>query len=150
MTRNKTAFQGPPDDHRESLEPPERPVDPTVASGVQQEGNPAVDSMADMNVRVFYDKNESPLKELKKINHFILLSFQDLIGIISDGEDEADECLERLKHLFMNAHDLLHQLRQVQGYENMHQSLKNQNDRIEEFKRRFKKKLDKMAALRPP
>jgi mediator of RNA polymerase II transcription subunit 7 len=153
--RAAVAWPQPPDQYTAFTDPdamnrPRPPSGPITVFGDPQQFDPTIPSLSEQNIPTLYDESSPPLSELKKVNHQILFTFQKLVGIIAIGEEGPDECLEHLKHLFMNAHHLLHRLRSVQAYENMHQCLRDQNLRLEKFKQKFDRKLEKMAALRPP
>ena len=141
-----TAFSGP---NAGSIEPPKIPTGPISVFGEPQSFEEP-ETVMPPDTPILYDESGSPLVELKKINHQILFAFQKLVGIIANGLESPDECLERIKHLFFNAHDLLHKLRKVQGFEHMHHALRQKNKELEDFKRKFDKHLEDIASLKPP
>ena len=155
--RSKAAYPAPPpeyssftDPSADAMKPPPPPTGPITVFGETQGGETPVPSLADQNVPVLYNEAAPPLFELKKINRRILFSFQKLVGIIAEGSESPDECMEHIKHLFVNAHHLLYKLRDVQGYENTHQCLRQKNQKLEEFKADFDRHLEEIAALRLP
>ena len=155
MTESISPFRQPPSDYKaftdgvaELMNPPKPPDGPVTVFGDPQGMDVQVPPLSEQNVPTLYDENAPPLFELKKINHRILFSFQKLVGIIANGTESPDECLEHIKHLFVNAHHLLHKLRDVQGYENMHHCLRQKNKKLEEFKAEFDKHLEETANLR--
>jgi hypothetical protein len=130
--------------------PPRPPAEAFSVFGEPQLDIPAIPTLAEQNIPTLYDESAAPLFELKKINHRILFSFQKLVGIIAIGSESPDDCLEHIRHLFMNAHYLLNKLRSFQAYENMHHFLREQNRRLEEFRQEFDAKLAEIVNLRPP
>lgn len=155
--RGKNAFPPPPPEYStctdavaESMAPPRPPAGPVTVFGEVQGADPVVPSLADKNIPILYDESAPPLFELKKINHKILFSFQKLVGIIAEGNESPDKCMEHIKHLFLNAHYLLHKLRDVQGYENMRHCLLQKNQKLEEFKAEFDRHLEEIASLQLP
>lgn len=155
--RAKNAFPQPPPEYAtctdavvDSMQPPRPPAGPIAVFGDLQGGEAAVPSLADNNVPILYNESEPPLSELKKINHRILFSFQKLVGIIAEGNESPDKCMEDIKHLFLNAHYLLHKLRDVQGYENMRHCLRQKKEKLKKFKEEFDEHLREIASLKLP
>ena len=118
--RDYTAFR----DGGEGLEPPRIPKDPITVFGEPLAFDQETPTTMGPDVPVLYDQSAPPLLELKKINHKILFSFQQLVGIMANGTDNPDACFQHITHLFKNAHFLLQQLRDLQGYENLHYNLR--------------------------
>lgn len=159
MSENRTtiAFPPPPDSYKkfgdggEGLMPPHPPGGPFSVFGQEQTSfDQSIPTLESQDIPTLYDPNAPPLFELKKINHQILFAFQKLVGIIATGNESPVQCLEQIKHLFMNAHYLLHKLRTVQAYEHMHHRLSEQKRQLDLFKKDFDEKLEKIANLKPP
>jgi hypothetical protein len=155
-TRSAVSYAQPPPDYTAFTDdtaehqPPRLPTEPFLVFGEPQSDIASVPTLAEQNVPTLYDESAPPLFELKKINHRILFSFQKLVGIIAIGSESPDDCLEHIRHLFMNAHSLLNKLRSFQAYENMHHFLREQNRRLDEFRQEFDAKLADIAILKPP
>lgn len=155
--RSQSTFPPPPERYKQftsdvapRMQPPKLPDVPITVFGEQQSFDAPIESLTEQNIPILYDESAPPLGELKKINHKILFSFQKLVGIIADGTESPDESLEFISHLFTNAHHLLHKLRDVQGFENMHQVIREKNKRLDEFKAEFDLHLASIASLPAP
>ncbi|KAH0792912.1 mediator of RNA polymerase II transcription subunit 7-like [Histomonas meleagridis] len=155
--RNTSAFPPPPDEYKaftseekiESIQPPFPPSGPIKVFG-QNQTEEQVQTLEEQGIPVLYDESQPSLLELKKLNHKILFAFQKLVGIIAEGNESTDECLEHIKHLFLNAHYILHKLRSIQAYEHMHYCLQEQTRQLDAFKQDFDAKLEEISHLTPP
>ncbi|KAK8881965.1 Mediator of RNA polymerase II transcription subunit 7 [Tritrichomonas musculus] len=150
------AFPPPPeeyskftDENLNSFQPPKPPNGPVQVFGEEINFDMSVHPLPE-GVPILFDEDKSPLFELKRINHRILFTFQKLVGIIATGNESPEKSLDEIKHLFMNAHYLLHRLRTVQGYEHMRRCMEVQNKKLDKFKSDFAEKLDKIKRLEPP
>lgn len=150
------AFPPPPEEYSNftnenlnSIQPPKIPNGPVHVLGEDISFNSSVPPLPE-GVPILFDEEKPPLSELKRINHEILFTFQKLVGIIATGNESPEKSLEQIKFLFMNAHQLLLKLRDVQALEHTRRCLEEQNNRLEDFKREFREKLDSIKSLRPP
>ena len=156
MSQASVAFPEPISEYKQFTEegasqvaPPRPPEGSFKAFGKLQE----IDNektLEEQGIVREYDPNEPPLMALKKINHEILFTFQKLFGILAVGNESPEECLEKMKNLFLNAHYLLHKLRKVQAYEHMHHCLREQKRQLDIFKKKFDDQLAEIAQLKPP
>lgn len=150
-----TAFPPPPDyqnftdENMPNITPPPIPETPVQ---IFKENEPLDSTVPPLpeNIPRLYNPDKPLLEELKKINHQILFAFQALVGIIATGEENPENTLNQIKYLFVNAHHLLHRLRDVQGYEHMRRFLDDQNHQLNEFKNEFRDKLEEIKLLKPP
>lgn len=155
--KNTSAFPPPPDEYKaftseeavSEVQPPQPPKGPFSVFGKLQSADEQTKSLEEQGIPVMYDESAPILLELKRINHRILFAFQRLVGIIAEGNESTDQCLEEIKNLFLNAHSILHKLRSAQAYEHMHYCLRKQTQQLEEFKKDFENKLNEIANLSP-
>lgn len=156
QARASVAFPPPLDEYKKFTKDGENPMEPpeipdtqfSVFNKPQTEDD--VPSLEQQGIPVLYDVNQPPLMELKKINHQILFTIQVLFQTLADGTTNPDEPLERMKHLFMNAHYLLHKLRTVQAYEHMHHCLREKKRQLDLFKKKFDEQLAEISQLKAP
>lgn len=147
-------FSPPPEGYSKftddnSIQPPPIPSGPVKVLGEEISFDSSIPPLPE-GVPILFDEKEPPLFELKRINHEILFTFQKLVGIIATGNESPENSLDQIKYLFMNAHHLLHKLRDVQGYEHMRRCMEEQNKQLDTFKAQFREKLDEIKKLKPP
>ncbi|EAY20844.1 MED7 protein [Trichomonas vaginalis G3] len=136
-------------DGENPIQPPEIPDTPFSVFNKPQNDDD-VPSLESQGIPVLYDPSEPPLLELKKINHQILFTIQDLFQTLAGGNENPDKTLDQMKYLFMNAHYLLHKLRTVQAYEHMHHCLREKKRQLDLFQKRFDDQLAMVVQLKPP
>lgn len=155
--KNTSAFPPPPDEYKaftsedkiNEIQPPVPPNGNISVFGEVQEAEKQIKSLEEQGIPVLYDETAPSLLELKTLNHKIMFAFQKLVGIIADGNESTEPCLNEIKNLFLNAHYILHKLRSAQAYEHMHYCLKEQKRQLDEFKKDFENKLNEIANLSP-
>ena len=158
IKQTSTTYPIPPDDYQKfinddkiPLKPPNVPTETFKIFGKEQ---PDLESsknfLEDLNIPILYDINKPPLMELKVLNHKILFKYQELIGIIAEGNQDPTEILDNIQKLFFNAHHILHTLRTAQAYEHMHFCLNDQMESLKQFKKKFDEHLNEMNSLKPP
>jgi hypothetical protein len=155
--RTAIAWPQPPDDYAAfqdgippGFSPPVPPVDSITVFGETQELNPVLQPLSEQDCPTLYDENSPALIEIRKLNRRLLFTFQKLVGTIAEGNQNPEEPLRHLIHLFKNAHFLLHTLRPIQALEHIRFFLHEQNLEVDRFREEFEAKLAAAAALRPP
>ena len=152
--KNSVVYPQPPKEYKEfeenvTISPPPLPQeDHITVFGYEQPGKNL--TLEEQNIPVLYDQNAPPLLELKKINHQILFTYQKLVGIIADGNEDPDPILTHIKNLFLNAYYILNELRSIQAYEQASYCLKEQTQRLTNFKQEFQNCINRVSQLRPP
>ncbi|XP_070552500.1 mediator of RNA polymerase II transcription subunit 7-like [Ptychodera flava] len=88
-------------------------------------------------------------KELKKLNHSILVNFLDLLDILimSPGTGKREEKLSDLSLLFIHMHHLINEYRPHQARETLRVMMEVQKRQRLETAERFQKHLDKVVEL---
>jgi hypothetical protein len=129
--------------------PPNRANPEAGAAAVQSQPEPADTFLSDQNAPMLYDPDKPPLTELKEINHKLMRAFHRLVGIIADGNEPPDDCLEDIKFLFLNARHLLQRLRRLQEFENRRLVLEEESQQLASFKAEFTAILNDVMHIRP-
>lgn len=101
------------------------------------------------NLKRLYPHNYDPKKELKKLNHSILVSFLDLLDILikSPSSPKRQEKIEDLQLVFINMHHLINEFRPHQARETLRVMLEQQRTQRLETAERFQKHLDKVQEM---
>jgi len=88
-------------------------------------------------------------RELKKLNHSILVNFLDLIDILIKAPDspKRTEKLEDLNLLFIHMHHLINEYRPHQARETLRVMMERQKKQRIEIAQKFQKHLDKVKDL---
>lgn len=99
--------------------------------------------------RRLYPQNYDHKKELRKLNHSILVNFLDLIDIIIKSPDspKRTEKLEDLNLLFIHMHHLINEFRPHQARETLRVMMEKQKSERQEIRERFTKHLEKVKEL---
>lgn len=159
MSESRTTLLFPPPPRQYSLftdedsvnkEPPLPPEGSFTQFGATITQTFDIPSLEERGIPILYDQNAPLLQELKKVNHLILFTFQDLITILSCGNEDPEPIISRLKSLFINAEYILAHLRDVQAYEHTHIRLKEQREKLKEFKETFEEKIKALSDIQPP
>ncbi|KAF3492382.1 uncharacterized protein GIQ15_01899 [Arthroderma uncinatum] len=104
------------------LIPPEPPVTDYVLFGETQQLSPNPPSLGDQGITQLYPSS-SPTSghayHLTKISKSLLLNFLELTGILSIAPEHAEEKLEMIRTLFINAYHLLNLYRPHQARESL-------------------------------
>ncbi len=96
-----------------------------------------------------HPKNFDHKKELKKINHSILVNFLDLLDVLitSPGSSRREEKIEDLNLLFIHMHHLINEFRPHQARETLRVMMEVQKRQRLETAERFQKQLEKVTGI---
>ena len=96
-----------------------------------------------------YPQNYDAKRELKKLNHSILVNFLDLLGImIKDPKSsQRHEKIDDLTLLFIHVHHLINEFRPHQARETLRVMMMEQKRQRLETAERFQRHLDKVSNL---
>ena len=96
-----------------------------------------------------YPQNYDAKRELKKLNHSILVSFLDLIDIVirAPDSDLRREKIDNLTLLFIHMHHLINEFRPHQARETLRVMMMEQKRQRLEIAERFQRHLDKVQTL---
>ncbi|XP_067661334.1 mediator of RNA polymerase II transcription subunit 7-like [Haliotis asinina] len=96
-----------------------------------------------------YPQNYDHKRELKKLNHSILVNFLDMLEILIRAPEspKRTEKLEDLNLLFINLHHLVNEFRPHQARETLRVMLEVQKNQRLEIADRFQQHLDKVKEL---
>jgi len=94
-------------------------------------------------------------RELKKINHSILMNYLDLLEILVkaptamgvNGRTLREEKLDELQLLFVNMHHLINELRPYQARDNLKEILEKQKEQRVEIANKFHRHLVKIVEV---
>jgi len=89
------------------------------------------------------------IKELKKLNHSIVVNFLELLDIVikSPSSPKREEKLEDLNLLFINMHHLINELRPHQARETLRVMMERQKQQRLETAEKLNKHLDRVVAM---
>ncbi|ESO93992.1 hypothetical protein LOTGIDRAFT_182398 [Lottia gigantea] len=101
------------------------------------------------NCRRLYPNNYDRKRELKKINHSILINFLDLLEVLiqSPESSKRQEKIEDMQILFINMHHLINEFRPHQARETLRVMMEIQKKKRLEIADCFQKHLDKVKEL---
>ncbi|KAK6173581.1 hypothetical protein SNE40_017003 [Patella caerulea] len=101
------------------------------------------------NCRRLYPNHYDPKRELKKLNHSILINFLDLLEVLiqSPESHKRQEKIEDLQILFINLHHLINEFRPHQARETLRVMMEIQKKKRLEIADRFQKHLEKVKEL---
>jgi len=99
--------------------------------------------------RLYSTKDIDRKKELRKLNHSILVNFLDLIDILikSPESPKRDEKIEDINLLFIHMHHLINEFRPHQARETLRVMLMVQRRKRTNFTEKFKEQLDKIQGI---
>ena len=101
------------------------------------------------NLRRLYPHNYDHKRELKKLNHSILVNFLDLLDILIKSPDspKRSEKMEEITLLFIHMHHLINEFRPHQARETLRVMLDIQKTQRLDTAERFQKHLEKVQEL---
>ncbi|KAK2168808.1 hypothetical protein LSH36_14g10022 [Paralvinella palmiformis] len=101
------------------------------------------------NLRRLYPQNYDHKRELKKLNHSILVNFLDLLDILIKSPDSPKraEKIEDLTLLFIHMHHLINEFRPHQARETLRVMMELQKTQRLDTAERFQKHLEKVQEL---
>ncbi|BFZ24192.1 hypothetical protein BsWGS_27231 [Bradybaena similaris] len=99
--------------------------------------------------RRLYPHNYDHKRELKKLNHSILVNFLDLLDVLIRAPEspKRTEKLEDLNLLFINMHHLINEFRPHQARETLRVMLELQRTKRTEIAQKFQEHYDKVLDL---
>ncbi|CAG5132570.1 unnamed protein product [Candidula unifasciata] len=99
--------------------------------------------------RRLYPHNYDHKRELKKLNHSILVNFLDLLDVLIRAPEspKRTEKLEDLNLLFINIHHLINEFRPHQARETLRVMLELQRTKRTEIAQKFQEHYDKVLDL---
>lgn len=100
-------------------------------------------------IRRLYPQNYDHKRELKKLNHSILVNFLDMLDILIRCPDTSkrDEKKEDISLLFIHIHHLINEFRPHQARETLRVMLEVQKRQRLETTERFQKHLEKVTEI---
>jgi len=99
--------------------------------------------------RLYSTKDIDRKKELRKLNHSILVNFLDLIDILikSPESTKREEKIEDINLLFIHMHHLINEFRPHQARETLRVMLMVQKRKRTNFTEKFREQLDKVRVI---
>ncbi|XP_035829275.1 mediator of RNA polymerase II transcription subunit 7 isoform X2 [Aplysia californica] len=99
--------------------------------------------------RRLYPHNYDHKRELKKLNHSILVNFLDLLDVLIRAPESPKraEKLEDINLLFINMHHLINEFRPHQARETLRVMMELQRNQRSEVARKFQEHFDKVMDL---
>merc|ERR550517_2117494 len=99
--------------------------------------------------RLYSSKDIDRKKELRKLNHSVLVNFLDLIDLLIKCPESAkrDEKIEDINLLFIHMHHLINEFRPHQARETLRVMLMVQRRKRTQFTAKFKEQLEKVETI---
>merc|ERR1719150_2527639 len=99
--------------------------------------------------RLYSAKDIDRKKELRKLNHSVLVNFLDMIDILikSPESPKRDEKIEDINLLFIHMHHLINEFRPHQARETLRVMLMVQRRKRTQFTSKFKEQLEKVESI---
>ena len=99
--------------------------------------------------RLYSAKDIDRKKELRKLNHSVLVNFLDMIDILikSPESPKRDEKIEDINLLFIHMHHLINEFRPHQARETLRVMLMVQKRKRTQFTGKFKEQLEKVESI---
>merc|ERR1719273_1702950 len=99
--------------------------------------------------RLYSTKDIDRKKELRKLNHSILVNFLDLIDILikSPESTKREEKIEDINLLFIHMHHLINEFRPHQARETLRVMLMVQKRKRTNFTEKFREQLEKVKVI---
>lgn len=100
-------------------------------------------------IKRLYPQHFDRRRELRKLNHSLLINFLDLLDLLVRSPDTAcrAEKVEDLSLLFIHIHHLLNEFRPHQARETLRVMMELQRRQRMETAQRFQKHLDKVRVI---
>ncbi|XP_013789781.1 mediator of RNA polymerase II transcription subunit 7-like [Limulus polyphemus] len=130
--------------------PPKPVLDSYTMFGVHlQTDDVIIRPLESQGIRRLYPQNYDNKRELKKLNHSILVNFLDLLDILIRCPDTSkrEEKQDDIKLLFIHMHHLINEYRPYQARDTLRVMLEVQKRQRLETAERFQKHLDKVREL---
>ena len=98
---------------------------------------------------MYSSKDIDRKKELRKLNHSVLVNFLDLIDLLIKCPESAkrDEKIEDINLLFIHMHHLINEFRPHQARETLRVMLMVQRRKRSQFTAKFKEQLQKVESI---
>ena len=99
--------------------------------------------------RLYSSKDIDRKKELKKLNHSVIVNFLDLIDLLIKCPESTkrDEKIEDINLLFIHMHHLINEFRPHQARETLRVMLMVQRRKRTQFTGKFKEQLEKVESI---
>ena len=99
--------------------------------------------------RLYSSKDIDRKKELRKLNHSVLVNFLDLIDLLIKCPESTkrDEKIEDINLLFIHMHHLINEFRPHQARETLRVMLMVQRRKRTQFTVKFKEQLEKVESI---
>ena len=112
-------------------------------------GDDIIRPLETQGLKRLHPKSFDHKKELKKINHSIVVNFLDLIDvlIVSPGSAKREEKIEDLNLLFIHMHHLINEFRPHQARETLRVMMEVQKRQRLETAERFQKQMEKVTQI---
>jgi len=130
--------------------PPKPNVDSYTMFGSQYHADdPIIRPLESQNIRRLYPQNYDHKRELKKLNHSILVNFLDMLDILIRCPDtnKREEKKEDISLLFIHTHHLINEFRPHQARETLRVMLDVQKRQRIETTERFQKQLERVMEM---
>ncbi|KAG8194104.1 hypothetical protein JTE90_003045 [Oedothorax gibbosus] len=111
--------------------------------------DPIIRPLESQGIRRLYPQNYDHKRELKKLNHSILVNFLDMLDILIRCPDTSkrEEKKEDINLLFIHTHHLVNEFRPHQARETLRVMLDVQKRQRIETTERFQKQLEKVTEM---
>ncbi|XP_072039923.1 mediator of RNA polymerase II transcription subunit 7-like [Amphiura filiformis] len=112
-------------------------------------GDDIIRPLESQGLKRLHPKHFDHKRELKKINHSILVNFLDLLDVLitSPGSGKREEKIEDLNLLFIHMHHLINEFRPHQARETLRVMMEVQKRQRLETAERFQKQLEKVTSI---
>ncbi|GIX77669.1 mediator of RNA polymerase II transcription subunit 7 [Caerostris darwini] len=130
--------------------PPKCAIDSYSMFGSQYHtDDPIIRPLESQGIRRLYPQNYDHKRELKKLNHSIIVNFLDMIDILIRCPDtnKREEKKEDINLLFIHTHHLINEFRPHQARETLRVMLEVQKRQRIETTERFQKQLEKVMEM---
>ncbi|XP_036364255.1 uncharacterized protein LOC118765816 [Octopus sinensis] len=117
--------------------------------GVPSNINDPIQTLESLGLTQLYPENHNRKKEMKKLNHSILVCFLDLIDILIRNPNSSDrqEKLNDLRLLFINLNHLINEIRPNQARETLRMMMMKQKCQTVKLLNEFEEKLAEAKEL---
>ncbi|KFM65873.1 mediator of RNA polymerase II transcription subunit 7-like [Stegodyphus dumicola] len=130
--------------------PPKSNMDTyTMFGSTYHADDPIIRPLESQGIRRLYPQNYDHKRELKKLNHSILVNFLDMLDILIRCPDtnKREEKKEDINLLFIHTHHLINEFRPHQARETLRVMLDVQKRQRIETTERFQKQLEKVMEV---
>lgn len=131
--------------------PPPKPITDsyTMFGAPFHADDPIIRPLESQGIRRLYPQNYDHKRELKKLNHSVLVNFLDMLDILIRCPDTSkrEEKKEDISLLFIHIHHLINEYRPHQARDTLRVMMEIQKRQRLETSERFQKQLEKVMEL---